>query len=281
MASKNNAYPQIGFGTYPLKSSKCTNAVRAALKLGYTLIDTATFYYNFNDIGIALNEVDREKITLVSKVWPKRHTAEGLKQDIEETLEGLMTEYLDVYLLHWPNSRLPFGPVVEALNCFIEEGFVREVGLSNVSLNHVKKAMYCGMPVKHIQNEANVFFYYRPLWSYCAENGIVQQAWAPLARGKVKECKKTTQISEKYGKSVSQVALRWLLQMGFTPLPGSSKPEHIKENFDVLDFKLTQEEMLLLDEQAVSGKRFRLTPEFGFGFSDEFDFKYEECWPKD
>ena len=117
------------------------------------------------------------------------------------------------------------------------------------------------------------------LVDFCLDHSIVVQAWAPLNRGELREDKELTAIGKKHHKTASQVALRWIMQHGCLPLPGSKSARHIQENLNVRDFHLLQEEMQQIDQRAFSGSRFRLTEEHGLGFKDEFDFTYDECWP--
>lgn len=274
-------YPAVGFGTYPLRGDQCFEAVVYAFEEGYRIIDTATFYQNFIPIGKALKKCGRENCYIISKVWPDSQTAERLKADLETTLKQLQTSYLDAYLIHWPNSNIPIEETLKAMEEVRTQGKIRHIGFSNVNVNHLKRALELDIPISWVQVEMHPFFYDATLLDFCKENGIVVQAWAPLARGRVSKDPFLKKIGNKYGKTASQVAIKWILQHGSLPLPGSQNKTHIQENFKVADFTLTKEEMKAIDDRAKKGKRERVTAQMGIGFTDEFDYSYEQCWPKE
>lgn len=273
-------YPAIGFGTYPLKNQVCLDAVAHAAYLGYRIVDTATFYGNFEPISRALNIFGRHHFYLTSKVWPDAQTAKLLRKDLISTLQKLHTTYLDAYLVHWPNSQIPIEETLGAMENLRQEKLIRHIGLSNVTVNHLKRALEVGVPISWVQVEMNPFFYDAGLLEFCQAHDITVQAWAPLARGRVFEDPYLIQLGKKYGKASAQIAIKWILQHGCIPLPSSHNRQHIKQNFEVSTFNLTQEEMDTIDERAKCGNRERVKKEMGLSFSDEFDFSYEECWPK-
>ncbi len=270
--------PAIGFGTYPLRNRICTKAVEAAIHDGYRIIDTATYYRNFDAIAKALKKFDRHQIYLISKVWYDEQSPENLRKDLKLTLEELQTDYLDAYFLHWPNHQIPIDKTLLAMEEFRRQKKIRHIGLSNVSLNHVKKALEFGVPITWVQIEMNPFFYDPELIRFCQEKGIAVQAWAPLGRGRVHQDEMLAKIGKKYQKTPCQVALRWILQHKCVPLPGSHDEKHIRENLEILNFVLSPKDMEEMDHRAQHGNRERFTKD-GIGFDDEFDFSYEECWP--
>lgn len=271
-------YPIIGFGTYPLTGNVCTEAVEQAAKVGYRIIDTATYYRNFDGIAKALQNQDRDRFYIISKVWHDKQTPKDLRKDLNFTLEQLQTDYLDAYLLHWPNSEIPIEETLAAMDELRQDKKIRHIGLSNVSVNHVKRALELGIPITWVQIEMHPYFYDPKLLKFCQEHSIGVQAWAPLGRGRISEDALLARIGKKYGKTSSQVALRWIIQHDCMPLPGSKSEKHIRENMDVTDFILSKEEMEEIDRRAKVGERERFTIET-IGFEDEFDFSYEECWP--
>lgn len=272
-------YPAIGFGTYPLTGQVCREAVELAMKMGYRVIDTATYYTNFDGIAKALKKQDRSKFYLISKVWHDQQLPEDLRKDIDFTLEQLEIDYLDAYLLHWPNSEIPIELTLKTMDALRRDHKIRHIGLSNISVNHLKRALEAGITVTWVQVEMHPHFYDAELIKYCQEHAIAVQAWAPLGRGRLSQDPLLVQIGKKYGKTSSQVALRWIMQHGCMPLPGSKNEVHIRENMDICDFMLSADEMECIDQKAKTGKRERFTKE-DLGFSDELDFSYEECWPK-
>jgi diketogulonate reductase-like aldo/keto reductase len=272
-------YPAVGFGTYPLIGDALTTAIVHASKNGCHIIDTATFYENFDPIAKALKKVGRDQFYVISKVWRDQHMPADLRADLASTLEQLQTDYLDAYLLHWPNSSIPIEDTLRAMEELRQEGKIRHIGLSNVTVNHLNRALEIGVPITCIQVEMSPQFFDPHLLAFCQEHAIAVQAWSPLGRGGSSQDERLAKIGKKHGKTASQVALRWILQHGCIPLPSSSNKQHIADNMNVFDFVLTEAEMEQIDSQAKMGQRLRITPDF-LGFSDEFDFSYEECWPK-
>ncbi len=272
-------YPTIGFGTYPLAGKECTTAVEQAAACGYRILDTATFYDNFEAIAEAVNQLGREQFYLISKVWRDQHAPADLKKDLAITLERLETNYLDAYFLHWPNSEIPIEGTLQAMEELRVEGKIRHIGLSNVTVNHLKRVLGLGIPISWVQIEMSPLFFDQELVKFCQENSIAVQAWSPVGRGGLGKDPLLAKIGKKYKKTPSQIALRWIIQHGCLPLPSSSNQRHIRENTEVFDFHLTQSEMDKMDQKARVGKRLRITEDF-LGFTDEFDFTYEECWPK-
>lgn len=273
-------YPAVGFGTFPLKDETCFNALEIASELGYRIIDTATYYGNFDPISTVLRKYGRNNFYLISKVWPNSHTRQLLQEDLKITLERLQTNYLDTYFLHWPNSKVSIKETLFTLEEFRMNKLIRHIGMSNVNINHLKRALEFNVPITWIQVEMNPFYYDPELLAFCKNNEITVQAWGPLGRGRINDDVLLANLGIKYGKTSSQIAIKWIIQNGCIPLPGSKNPKHIEENIDVKDFVLTEEEMRTIDERACSGQRERVTLEMGAGFADEFDFSYEECWPK-
>lgn len=274
-------YPAVGFGTYPLKGEVCLRAVSQACELGYRILDTATFYRNFGPMGNALKAsgLERKNLYIISKVWHDSQTPERLKEDLRKTLAELQITYLDAYLLHWPNSKISIEDTLEAMNALKQAGLIRHIGLSNVNVNHLKRALESNVTIDWVQVEMHPLFYDPALLKFCQENSIGVQAWAPLGRGRLSEDSFLKKLGKKYHKTASQIALRWIIQHQCIPLPGSKNPEHMKQNMYIDNFVLSDEDMEAINTRAAKGQRERITEEIGLGFTDEFDFSYEECWP--
>jgi diketogulonate reductase-like aldo/keto reductase len=270
-------YPIVGYGTYPLTGKVCAAAVEQAIQAGCRIIDTATYYRNFDGIARALKNKERSHFYLISKVWHDQQSPENLRKDLEATLATLQTDYLDAYLLHWPNSKMPIEKTLTAMNELRLAKKIRHIGLSNISVNHLKRVLEMGVPITWVQVEMHSYFCDFELIKFCHEHSIAVQAWAPLGLGRISQDSALASIGQKYGKNASQVAIRWIMQHGCIPLPGSKNEKHICENIYVNDFILTQDEMSEIDKRA-KGERERFTQET-VGFEDEFDFSYEQCWP--
>lgn len=268
-------YPMVGYGTYLAMRPE---SVLQAAEAGYRIIDTATLYKNFEGIAEAFTQLDRSQFYIISKVWRDKQSPVDLREDLEQTLQRLGMDYIDAYLLHVPNSEISIEETLNAMQQLKEERKIRHIGLSNVSVNHVKRALEVGIPITWVQVEMHPHFYDPALLAFCKLHAIGVQAWAPLGRGRISNDPALAKIGQKYGKTASQVAIRWIVQHGCIPLPGSKNAGHMRENRDAMDFTLVKEDMEAIDHMAREGKRERFTKK-AFGFEDEFDFSYEQCWP--
>lgn len=280
MIFEDTAYSKLGFGTYPLKGDICFNAVLQAGQLGYRIIDTATFYKNFEPIGQALKILGRENFYIISKVWPTAQTPEKLQEDIEMTLAQLQTDHVDAYLLHWPNSKIPIEDTLNTMENIKKLGMIRHIGFSNFTVHHMKRALECNIPVSWVQVEMHPFFYDAELLKFCQEKSVGVQAWSPLARGGLSQDPLMKQFEQKYHKTAAQIALKWIMQHNCLPLPSSQNENHMRQNLNISDFSLSPEDVHTIDQRAAFGKRVRINNDLGLGFTDEFDFNYEQCWPK-
>jgi diketogulonate reductase-like aldo/keto reductase len=276
---EDKSYPAVGYGTYPLKGDACTKAVLDAAKIGYRIIDTATYYKNLPAIGKAMQILGRENFYIISKVWPNSQTAKLIQQDLETTLETLQTSYLDAYLIHFPNHNVPIEETLYTMEAMRKKGLIKHIGVSNFTINHLKRALELGVTISWLQVEMHPYFYDPELLEFCKEKSIAIQAWAPFNRGVLCKDGFLAEIGKKYHKTPAQVALKWIIQQGCLPLPGTHDPKHMGENFHINDFTLSKEDMEKINQNARIGKRERIRDKSYFGFTDEFDFTYEQCWP--
>lgn len=250
--------PKIGFGTYKLLGEACSNAVRKALFWDYEHIDTAEIYGNQKAVAEAIKELPREKIWITSKVWYDNLKYEDVKKSCEETLKELNTSYLDLFLIHFPNKNIRISETFRALNELKTTGKIRNIGVSNFTIKHLREAKVYGTIFTN-QVEFHPYLYQKELLEFCKENNIILTAHTPLARGKVFQDQTLIDIGNKYNKNPGQVALRWLLDKGIIVIPKSSKDNHIKDNHD-LNFELSEDDTKIIDN--LPQKRI-VNPDFG------------------
>lgn len=238
--------PRIGYGVYQVSPAECERCVSDALSVGYRMIDTAQAYHNEEGVGAAVKKsgIARDELFLVSKVWISNYGFDKAKASIDESLRKLGTDYIDLMLLHQPFCDR-YG-AYRALEAAYKEGKVRAIGVSNFYPDHfIDLASNVEIVPAVNQVETHVFDQQIEAQGYMKEFGTHMMAWAPLAEGRnnfftnpVLEA-----IGKKYGKSVAQVALRWLIQRDVIIIPKSVHVERMQQNLDIFDFELSQEDM--------------------------------------
>lgn len=238
--------PQIGYGVYQVDPAECERCVSDALKVGYRMIDTAQAYHNEEGVGaaIAKSGIPREELFIVSKVWISNYGYEKAKASIDESLRKLGTEYIDLMLLHQPFCDR-YG-VYRALEEAYKEGKLRAIGVSNFYPDHfIDLASNVEIPPMVNQVETHVFDQQVQAQKYMEEFGCRIMSWGPLAEGRNNFFTNPVleEIGKKYGKSVAQVALRWLVQRGVIIIPKSVHIERMEQNLNILDFTLSDEDM--------------------------------------
>lgn len=238
--------PQMGYGVYQVSPAECERCVADALSVGYRLIDTAQAYNNEEGVGRAVknSDINRDDIFLVSKVWISNYGYERAKASIDESLRKLQTDYIDLMLLHQPFCDR-YG-AYRALEEAYKEGKLRAIGVSNFYPDHfIDLASNVDIVPAVNQVETHVFDQQREPQRIMEEYGTHIMSWGPLAEGRNNFFHNETlaQIGEKHGKSVAQVALRWLIQRGVIIIPKSTHIERMKENLDIFDFNLSNDEM--------------------------------------
>ena len=248
----NSGYtmPVAGLGTYALDHDTCINSVKALLKNGGRLIDTAYMYHNEATVGEGVRQameeygIPREEIFVITKIYPSQFSEP--EEAIELALQTLDIGYIDMMLLHHPGT--DDVKAYKAMEKYVAEGKIRSLGLSNWYIEELTEFLpQVSITPALVQNEIHPYYQEQEVVPFIQEKGIAVQCWYPLGgRGYTKELLNNEvilQIAEKHGVSAAQVILRWDLQRGIIVIPGSSNPEHIKENLDLFGFELSEEEM--------------------------------------
>lgn len=241
--------PSIGFGTYKSGDDEETaKIIKNALNLGYKMIDTASFYNNEVGIGNGIKEsgIDRKDIFIVTKLWNDDHGYENTIEAFNKSLNNLQVDYIDLYLIHWPNKLN--AETWRAFEHLYETGKVKAIGVCNFKVEHLEDLKKTAkiMPMVN-QVEIHPFSTKNNIIKYCKDNNIKVVAWSPISRGRVLSNELMIDLSQKYKKSIVQIVLRWHMQKGVIPIPKSSNENRIKENIDIFDFEISSEDMKAID----------------------------------
>ena len=262
-ATLNNGLkmPMAGIGTFLLSPDEAEASVLAALGDGYRLVDTANAYVNEKAVGRAMKKsgLKREEIFLETKLWPSFYEDE---EAVDKTLERLGTDYIDLLLIHQPAGNYVAG--YRQMEKAYKEGKVRAIGLSNFNQGQIEEILsLCEVKPAVLQTEVHPYFQERELKKFLERAGMVIQAWYPLGHGDkaLLEEPLFAELAKKYGKTNAQVILRWHIQAGNIVIPGSKNPAHIKDNFDLFDFSLTEEEMAKIAALDKNTRYYTSTPE--------------------
>lgn len=253
MLNNGMQVPEIGFGTYKVNPEENKEIFRRALEAGYRYFDTASFYDNEDALGEVLKEsgMPREELFLASKVWKTEMGYEETKAALERSLAKLQTEYLDLYLIHWP---IPSAECKDwkqlnidtwrAMEELQREGKVKAIGLSNFLPHHIENILQnCTIKPVIDQLELHPGYMQEAAIQYCREHDIAVQAWSPMARGRIFDNKLLVALAKKYKVSVAQICLQYLKQRNILIIPKASSLERMKENLYSFSFELDREEM--------------------------------------
>jgi 2,5-diketo-D-gluconate reductase B len=261
--------PSIGFGTWQVTGRDAEEGVADALATGYRHIDSARIYGNEVEVGrgIAASGVDRDRIFLTTKLWTNEFTRDAAIAATEDSLRNLGTDYVDLLLMHWPNPEVPIGETIGALNEVRERGLVRNFGVSNFPSRLVAEALEHG-PVLANQVEYHPYLVQPPIIEQAREHDLLLEAYSPFAHGDLLDDPVLAEIGEQHGKSVGQVALRWLLdQPQVIALPKASSHDRRAQNLDVFDFSLSDADRARIE--ALAARRHRTgDPSFGPDWDD-------------
>ena len=262
-ATLNNGLkmPMAGIGTFLLSPDEAEASVLAALEDGYRLIDTANAYVNEKAVGRAMKKsgLKREEIFLETKLWPSFYEDDDA---VDKTLERLGTDTIDLLLIHQPAGNYVAG--YRQMEKAYKEGKVKAIGLSNFNQAQIEEILgLCQVKPAVLQTEVHPYFQEQELKSFLSKEDMVMQAWYPLGHGDkaLLEEPLFTQLGKKYGKTNAQIILRWHIQDGNIVIPGSKNPAHIKDNFDLFDFSLTEEEMEKIAALDKNTRYYTSTPE--------------------
>ena len=238
--------PALGFGTWQLENGTAVPLVEKALEVGYRHIDTAQIYGNERDVGAGLKAsgVKRDEIFLTTKVWIDQFHDGDLQRSAEKSLERLGVDQVDLLLLHWPKPDVPLAETLKALNEVQAKGLTRAIGLSNFPSALLEDAAKLSeAPIATDQVEYHPYLSLKTLKAKADALGVSITAWSPLAQGKVAQDPVLIEIGRAHGKTPGQVTLRWIIQQGIIAIPRTKNPARIEENFDILDFSLSDDEM--------------------------------------
>ena len=267
--------PAIGLGTWRSEENDAYRAVIHALESGYRHIDTAEAYGNEKEIGRAVTEsgVSRDEVFLTSKLWNTHWNCDDAAAALDESLEKLGTDYLDLYLIHWPGSYERNREVWKAMEEAVDAGKVRSIGVSNFHIHHLS-ALLENARIRPAVNQVechphlqNVF-----LQRELSKHDMLIEAYAPLSSdhiGEILEDDELRSIAAAHGKTVPQIVIRWHIQRGIVPLPKSVTPSRIEENVRVFDFELTADEMATIRRRNRAEKHFPEPDNVDFGFPVE------------
>lgn len=255
--------PAIGYGTWRTRPAEvCEKAVYEAIEVGYTHIDGAAIYKNEESVGKAIQKsnIQRKNLFVTSKVWNDMRGYEKTKEAFYTSLEKLGLDYLDLYLIHWPNP-LAFRDKMEEMNAetwramedLYMEGKIKAIGVSNFKIHHLESLMK-NARIKPMVNqiECTIGFIQQDVIDYCHQNDILVEGWSPLGNGKLFNSDILNDYAYKYNKSIAQITLRYLLQKKILPLPKSTNKERMKQNMDIFDFEISKEDMDAIDALKIN-----------------------------
>jgi diketogulonate reductase-like aldo/keto reductase len=250
--------PQIGLGTMTLSGDAGVAAIKSALDAGYRHLDTAAVYGTEPENAEALRQsgVKRADVFITTKIRQDDAMPDAFARKVDECLANLKVPQVDLLLIHWPSKEVPFKLTIGALCKAKKDGKTKHIGLSNFTTKMLDEVWdLTTEPFVCNQIEVHPFINQDKLIGACQKRGMAVVAYCPIARGKAPGAEALDRIGKAHGKSAAQVSLRYLVQRGLVPIPRSTKPEHIKANFEIFDFKLSDQEMAELDKLKSTNMR--------------------------
>ncbi|MBV5104522.1 MULTISPECIES: aldo/keto reductase [Mammaliicoccus] len=268
--NNNVEIPELGLGVYKIEDADVERVVHTAIDAGYRAIDTAWFYKNEKALGTALKtlNINREDLFITTKLWNDFQGYDATIKAFNDSLESLQLTYIDMYLIHWPCPEDGlFIETYKALETLYKEGKIKAIGVCNFKEHHLDKLLAETEIVPAVnQVEFHPLFNQKVLQAYCESKGIKLMAWSPLMRGG--EWLKNADlqsIADQYNKTVAQVIIKWHLQQGRLVIPKSQNDNRIRENFDVFDFELSDEDLDKIDQLNTDERQFRDPDEVKIG----------------
>ena len=247
----NRQIPQFGLGVYQITdNNECEKVCLEAIKLGYRHIDTAQIYGNEKAVGSAIkkSKIPREEFFITTKIWITDFSKGKALKQVDEMLKRLDTNYIDLLLLHWPKN--DYISAYKDMEIAYDQGKVKSIGLSNFQEKHIKEILkICKIKPCINQIELHPYGQRKEIVKLCQENNIKIEAWYPIAHGDTKLINNElfSKLAKKYKKTNVQIILRWHIQKGFIIFPRTKKENHLKENINIFDFELSNDEMKLID----------------------------------
>ncbi len=246
LSAHGAAIPALGFGTSPMTGGLSSDTIVAALHAGYRHIDTAWKYGTERAVGEAMRAsgVPRQDIFLTTKVSHEYLHADAFAKSVDESLAALKVDTIDLLMVHWPNPAIPLAETMSALAKAKQRGLARHIGVANFNIALLDQAIkLCPEPLAALQAEYHPYLDQSKLLTAVRERGMAFVAYCPLGRGRLFSDPVLAEIAKVRGRSIAQVALRWLMQQGVAAIPRSSNPQRIADNFNVFDFTLSEDEM--------------------------------------
>ena len=244
--------PQLGFGTWQIPDRDAVSTVAKAIEIGYRSIDTAAIYQNEKGVGEGIKEsgIPRKDLYHTTKLWNSDQADGDSLKALEKSLKLLGVDYVDLYLIHWPAPKKNhYSSAWRALIKFKEMGLVKSIGVCNFQISHLERIIQeTGVIPVTNQIELHPSFQQKDLRAFHEKHKIVTEAWSPLAQGHLMKDETLIKIGQKYRKSAAQVILRWHMEIGNVTIPKSVTSSRIKENFEIFDFSLTEDERKLIEK---------------------------------
>ncbi len=259
LLNNNNQILLVGFGTWKLKNNEQTvEIIKEAIKCGYRHFDTAFAYGNEEAVGKGLKEslINREELFITGKLWNDDRGYDNIINACKRTISNLQCGYLDLYLIHWPASKAVHDDWIDinnetwkAFEYLYQNGYVKAIGVCNFKKNQLEELLKIAK-IKPMVNqiEFHIGFRQEDTVDYCKKNNILVEAWSPLGSGKMLKVEALKKIADKYNVSVAQLCLRWCLQNETIPLPKSKDTQRMKENLNIFNFEISEEDMQILND---------------------------------